>query len=61
MLSLMMKGVKLDTRIPKLLKPQDIEHFTAPVYIIAAKYDIYFPGEKIAKRSKALFSQVLCL
>ena len=55
MLSLMMKGVKLDTRIPKLLKSKEIENFTAPVYIIAAKDDVYFPGEKIVERSKELF------
>lgn len=58
MLSIMMKGVKLDTRIPKLLNPKDVKNFTAPVYIIGAKDDVYFPGEKIAKRSKALFSNL---
>lgn len=55
MLCLIMKGVKLDTRIPKLLKRKEVENFTAPVYIIATKDDIYFPGEKIAQRSKKLF------
>ncbi|GAB5555493.1 MAG: hypothetical protein Sapg2KO_50840 [Saprospiraceae bacterium] len=58
MLSVMMKGIKLDTRIPKLLKPFEIENFKAPVYIIAAKNDVYFPGEKIVKRSKELFSNL---
>lgn len=55
MLSSIMKGVKLDTRIPKLLKAKDVKDFKAPVYIIAAQKDIYFPGEKIVKRSKELF------
>ncbi len=55
MLSSIMKGVKLDTRIPKLLKPKNIKHFKAPVYILASKNDVYFPGEKIARRSKELF------
>ncbi|WP_438423900.1 alpha/beta fold hydrolase [Aquimarina macrocephali] len=58
MLSLIMKGVKLDTRIPKLLKPKEVENFKAPVYVIAAKDDVYFPGEKIAQRSKKLFSNL---
>lgn len=58
MLSVMMKGIKLDTRIPELLKPIEIENFKAPVYIIAAKNDVYFPGEKIVKRSKELFSNL---
>lgn len=55
MLSTIMKGVKLDTRIPKLLKAEEIRHFNAPVYIMAAKNDVYFPGEKIARRSRKLF------
>ncbi|RKR18750.1 pimeloyl-ACP methyl ester carboxylesterase [Maribacter vaceletii] len=58
MLSALMKGIKLDTRIPKILKPFEIENFKAPVYIIAAKNDVYFPGEKIVKRSKELFSNL---
>ncbi|PKV50430.1 pimeloyl-ACP methyl ester carboxylesterase [Aquimarina sp. MAR_2010_214] len=58
MLSLIMKGIKLDTRIPKLLKPKATRNFKAPVYIIAAKNDVYFPGEKVAKRSKELFSNL---
>lgn len=58
MLTLIMKGVKLDTRIPKLLKKKDIAHFNNPVYIIAAKNDVYFPGEKIKKRSKELFNNL---
>jgi len=58
MLSVIMKGVKLDTRIPKLLKSKEVKNFTAPIYIIAAKNDIYFPGEKIARRCKELFSNL---
>ena len=58
MLSVMMKGIQLDTRIPKLLKPTDVENFKAPVYIMAATNDVYFPGEKIVKRSKELFSNL---
>ncbi|NVK52262.1 MAG: alpha/beta hydrolase [Flavobacteriaceae bacterium] len=58
MLTLIMKGVKLDTRIPKLLKKKDISHFNSPVYIIAAKNDVYFPGEKIKKRSTELFNNI---
>ncbi len=58
MLSLIMKGVKLDTRIPKLLNPEEVKNFKAPIYILAAKNDVYFPGEKIVKRSKKLFSNL---
>jgi pimeloyl-ACP methyl ester carboxylesterase len=58
MLTIIMKGVKLDTRIPKLLKKKDITHFNNPVYIIAAKNDVYFPGEKIKERSAKLFNNL---
>ncbi len=58
MLSVIMNGVKLDTRIPKLLKSKDVANFKAPVYILAVKNDVYFPGEKIEKRSKELFSNL---
>lgn len=58
MLSLIMKGVKLDTRIPKLLKKKDISDFNKPVYIVAAENDVYFPGEKIKERSKKLFNNL---
>lgn len=58
MLSTIMKGVKLDTRIPKLLKVKEVKNFNAPVYVIAAKDDVYFPGEKIAKRCIELFSNL---
>lgn len=58
MLSLIMKGVKLDTRIPKLLKKQDISHFSKPIYIIAAKNDVYFPGDKIKEKSSELFNNL---
>ncbi|MDO5988650.1 alpha/beta hydrolase [Flavivirga amylovorans] len=58
MLKLMMDGVKLDTRIPSLLKRKHVEHFNKPVYIIAASDDIYFPGKKIAKKSKSLFNNL---
>ena len=58
MLSTIMKGVKLDTRIPKLLKVKEVKNFNAPVYVITAKNDVYFPGEKIASRSKELFSNL---
>lgn len=58
LLKLLMLGVKLDTRIPTLLKKKDVAHFDNPVYIIAALDDIFFPGKKIAKKSKLLFKNL---
>ena len=58
MLSVMMKGVKLDTRIPTLLKAGDIKEFNKPVFVMAADNDVYFPGEKVIKRSAELFANL---
>ncbi|MDO5981110.1 alpha/beta fold hydrolase [Flavivirga spongiicola] len=58
MLKLIMEGVKLDTRIPALLKRKHIKHFNKPVYIMSASNDIYFPSKKIAKKSKSLFNNL---
>lgn len=55
MLSVIMKGTVLDTRIPKLLKPNDVNHFTKPTYVMVADNDVYFPGEEVLKRSRVLF------
>jgi len=58
LLKAILLGVKMDTRIPPLLKKQDVVHFINPVYIMAASNDIYFPSDKMAIRSKELFSQL---
>ncbi len=57
-LKAIMNGVNLDTRIPKLLKPKDVQNFNKPVYIITASDDIYFPDEKIRQRSGLLFKNL---
>jgi pimeloyl-ACP methyl ester carboxylesterase len=54
----LMLGVKLDTKIPTLLKRRDIAHFNNPVYIIAALDDVFFPGKKLAEKSKLLFNNL---
>lgn len=51
----MMNGTYLDTNIPKLLKEKDVKDFNVPVYAMGADNDIYFPGQKVIDRCKALF------
>lgn len=58
LLKLIMTGTKLDTRIPALLKKEDVAHYTNPVYILAATNDVYFPGEKIAKKCPTIFNNL---
>lgn len=58
LLKAIITSVKMDTRIPRLLKRKQIEHFKNPVYILAASNDIYFPGHKIAEKSPTLFQNL---
>jgi pimeloyl-ACP methyl ester carboxylesterase len=55
LLAEMMNGTYLDTSIPKLLKEKDVANFQAPVYVIGADNDVYFPGQKTIDRCKVLF------
>lgn len=54
----LMRGIYLDTKIPKLLKRKNVENFDSPVYIITVSIDIFFPGDKMAERSKSLFKNL---
>lgn len=56
LLKAILLGVKMDTRIPPLLKKEDVAHFKNPVYIMSASNDVYFPSDKMEEKSKALFS-----
>ena len=53
-----MTGVKLDTRIPPLLKPQDVSTFNKPVYVMGAENDVYFPAHKLLPQSQKVFSNL---
>lgn len=46
----------VDFSIPPLMSPEELERLNAPVYVIAADRDLYFPGEKLIKRSHELFN-----
>lgn len=54
----LLNGIYLDTKVPKLLKKKNVEHFDNPVYIITVSNDIFFPRDKMAKRSKTLFNNL---
>ena len=56
LLRAIMHGVKMDTRIPTLLKKKQVEHYNKPVYVIAASNDIYFPGQQVIERCRLLFN-----
>ncbi len=51
-------GVHLDYRRPQILQSKDVEHFTNPIYIIAADDDVFFPAEKVIARAKIVFKNL---
>ncbi len=51
--------ISLDFRLPRLLRPEDVAGFTAPVQIFAAEHDLSFPGRRLLKRAAALFPNLV--
>ncbi len=51
-------GVHIDYRRPKLLTKNNVAHFNKPVFIIVASDDIFFPSQKIEKRSQEIFNNL---
>ena len=51
-------GFKMDYRRPILVKNQETEKVTTPVYVMVADDDIFFPGDKTLKRCSELFSDL---
>lgn len=45
----------VDFAVPPIIRSQDLESFTAPVFVIAADQDTSFPGEKLLARCQTLF------
>lgn len=51
-------GLHMDYRRPQILQKKNIEHFTKPVYIIAADNDVFFPADKAIARAKKVFKNL---
>lgn len=54
-----MKETNLDTRIPPLLKPEQVQDYQGDVFMMVAENDVHFPGAKILEKSKILFPTLL--
>jgi len=50
---------KIDFNVPPLLKPSDFATLEAPVFIVAADKDPFFPGEMLLKRAEVLFPNLV--
>lgn len=51
-------GTRQDHRKPPLVNKKELEHFEAPTYIMVADNDIFFPANKVLKKSKAIFKNL---
>lgn len=50
-----MQAYNVDFSVPPLVKATDMQSFVAPVYVISAENDIYFPGQKVQDAARAVF------
>ena len=51
-------GLHMDYRRPQILRHEQVEHFTNPVYIIAAENDVFFPAKKAIAQAKKVFKNL---
>jgi len=54
----LLTGVNLDFRRPKLLQAEEAQQLEAPLYVIIAEKDYFFPGPKALERCHKLFKKV---
>lgn len=50
---------KFEMVMPRNAKRTELEGLTAPVYVMAEKYDYLFPGDAVIKRSKEVFTNLV--
>lgn len=48
-------GVKMDYRKPPVLGEKDVAHVKAPVYVMVADNDVFFPGLETLEKCKRIF------
>lgn len=51
----LLTGLNMDYRRPVLLKAEDVQKFSNPVYMIIADDDVFFPGFEAIDRAKSIF------
>lgn len=53
-----LEGIYMDMRRPPLLRKKDTANFHAPVYVLAADDDVFFPGDKTIQICRKLFDNL---
>jgi pimeloyl-ACP methyl ester carboxylesterase len=51
-------GFRMDYRRPPLLRAEDVARLTAPVHVMVADNDVFFPGDRALERCRAMFSNL---
>ncbi|MFX0015959.1 MAG: alpha/beta hydrolase, partial [Candidatus Hermodarchaeota archaeon] len=59
LLQALFKHVRINTKMPRPAKKEELESFLAPTVIIASKNDILFPASKVIPRAKEIFPNLV--
>ncbi len=54
-----LQHTKFEMTMPRNTKHKEMKKLSAPVYVIAEKYDLLFPGERVLARAKRLFPNLV--
>jgi pimeloyl-ACP methyl ester carboxylesterase len=52
------RAYNMDMRVPMVAKPEELESFTAPTFVMAADDDVSFPGANLLARASVLFKSL---
>lgn len=59
LLQAIFKNVKIKTEMPRPAKKEELDNFTSPTAVLAAKNDILFPAEKVLPRAEEVFPNLI--
>jgi pimeloyl-ACP methyl ester carboxylesterase len=54
-----LQHTKFEMTMPRNAKHKELKQLSAPIYVIAEKYDLLFPGEKVLARAKRIFPNLV--
>lgn len=55
----MLRDYKIEMRGPKEFTREELNNFTAPTFVLAAKNDIFFPADKVIPKAKGMFRNLV--
>jgi len=54
----MLRDYKMELRGPREFSKKELENFTAPTFVIAAKDDVFFPADKVIPQAKNIIQNL---